>query len=122
MREAVDETNRRRAKQFAYNQEHGITPQSVVKAVDMELASIVEADYVEVPTEDTLLDEFATEQQVRDAIADLENKMREAARKFEFEQAAKLRDHVRALKQRQLEMFAAPGPASPAAASEAADA
>lgn len=114
MREAVDETNRRRAKQFAYNQEHGITPQSVVKAVDMELASIVEADYVEVPTEDTLLDEFATEQQVRDAIADMETRMREAARKFEFEQAAKLRDRVRALKQRQLEVFAGQGSATPA--------
>jgi excinuclease ABC subunit B len=108
MRVAINETDRRRAKQNAYNREHGITPRSVVKAVDMELASIVEADYVEISAEDTLLDEFATEQQLREAIADLENRMREAAKKFEFEKAAEFRDRMRALKQRQIEMFTGP--------------
>src|SRR5207245_9405357 len=52
MRTAIDETNRRRAKQMAYNTEHHITPQSIVKAVDMRLAAIVEADYVTVPAGD----------------------------------------------------------------------
>ena len=120
MREAMDETSRRRAKQLEYNQEHGITPQSIIKAVDMELAAIVEADYLQVSTEDSLVDEFATEAQLRQAIADLEIKMREAAKKFEFEQAAALRDRIRALKQRTVEMYApvqaVPGEAaSPAA-------
>ncbi|HVB34089.1 MAG TPA: excinuclease ABC subunit UvrB [Patescibacteria group bacterium] len=108
MRAAIDETERRRAKQLAYNQEHGITPQSIVKPVDMELASIVESDYLAIPAEDSLLDEYATEEQLRQAIADLETKMREAARKFEFEQAVEFRDRLRALKQRQLDSFAVP--------------
>ncbi|HVC00497.1 MAG TPA: excinuclease ABC subunit UvrB [Candidatus Dormibacteraeota bacterium] len=108
MRQAIDETERRRAKQLAYNQERGITPQSIVKPVDMELAAIVEADYVQIPAEDSLLDEYATEEQLRQAIADLETKMRDAAKKFEFEQAAQFRDRLRALKQRQLDYFAAP--------------
>ena len=111
MRAAIDETERRRAKQLAYNEEHNITPRSIVKPVDMELASIVKSDYVEVPFEDTLLDEYATEGQLRDAIADLETKMRDAAKKFEYEQAAQYRDRVRALKQRQLDMYADPAPA-----------
>jgi excinuclease ABC subunit B len=112
MREAMDETARRRAKQIEYNHEHGITPRSIIKAVDMELAAIVEADYVEVSTEDSLVDEFATEQQLRQAIADLEIKMREAAKKFEFEQAAQIRDRIRALKQRTVEMYV-PAEAAP---------
>jgi excinuclease ABC subunit B len=101
----MDETARRRAKQIEYNHERGITPQSIIKAVDMELAAIVEADYVQVSTEDSLVDEYATEQQLRQAIADLEIKMREAAKKFEFEQAAQIRDRIRALKQRTVEMY-----------------
>jgi excinuclease ABC subunit B len=112
MREAIDETERRRVKQLAYNHERGITPRSIIKPVDMELASIVESDYVEVPAEDSLLDEYATEDQLRDAIADLETKVREAAKKFEYEQAAQFRDRLRALKQRQLDFYAAPALAS----------
>jgi excinuclease ABC subunit B len=114
MRQAIDETDRRRMKQLAYNRENGITPESIVKPVDMELAAIVESDYVHVPVEDSLLDEFATEEQLRQAVADLEMKMREAAKKFEFEQAAQFRDRLRALKQRQLDLYAAPAPAVPA--------
>jgi excinuclease ABC subunit B len=111
MSEAIAETDRRRARQLAYNRAHGITPQSVIKAVDMELASIVEADYVQVPAEDSVLDEFATEEQLQEAIAQLEGRMREAAKKFEFEQAAELRDRVRTLRQRQLDLFA-PSPSA----------
>jgi excinuclease ABC subunit B len=102
MRRAIEETNRRRAKQMAYNREHGITPQSVVKAVDMTLAQIVEADYVTVPADDFLPDEVTSEEQLRQAIAQLEAAMYEAAKKFEFERAAQLRDRIRALKQRDL--------------------
>jgi excinuclease ABC subunit B len=124
MRAALDETNRRRAKQLAYNREHGITPQSIVKAVDMQLASIVEADYVTVPAEDLLLDEIASEEQLRETIGKLETQMREAAKKFEFERAAQLRDRIRALKQKDLvALFASgPNPAEPAEVAEAGEA
>ena len=113
MRQAIGETDRRRAKQEAYNIEHNITPQSIVKAVDMQLAAIVEADYVTVPAEDAVIGEIATEQQLLQAIAQLEAQMREAAKNFEFERAAALRDRVRALKQRDLGVIAsteAPAP------------
>jgi len=102
MRTALDETNRRRAKQVAYNTEHNITPQSIVKAVDMRLAAIVEADYVTVPMEDSMLEEISSEEELRQVIAQLEMQMREAAKKFEFERAAALRDRIHALKQKDL--------------------
>ncbi|MGH9690835.1 MAG: excinuclease ABC subunit UvrB [Candidatus Acidiferrales bacterium] len=123
MRQAIGETSRRRAKQEAYNRENNITPQSIVKSVDMQLAAIVEADYVTVPADDALVGDVNNEEQLLQAIAQLENQMREAARNFEFERAAALRDRIRALKQRDLGVIAstplplAPGPAvSPAAA------
>ena len=113
MRQAIGETDRRRAKQEAYNLEHHITPQSIVKAVDMQMAAIVDADYVTVPAEDAVIGEIATEQQLLQAIAQLEAQMREAAKNFEFERAAALRDRIRALKQRDLGVIAsteAPAP------------
>jgi excinuclease ABC subunit B len=102
MRVAIGETNRRRAKQMAYNQEHNITPQSIIKSVDMQLAAIVEADYVTVPAEDIPFGEIQNEEELRQAIEQLEAQMREAAKKFEFERAAGVRDRIRALKQRDL--------------------
>jgi len=102
MRQAIGETSRRRAKQLAYNQENNITPQSISKSVDMQLAAIVEADYVTIPTEDTALAEIQNEEQLKAALAQLESQMREAAKKFEFERAATLRDRIRLLKQRDL--------------------
>ncbi|MBI3668470.1 MAG: excinuclease ABC subunit UvrB [Acidobacteria bacterium] len=121
MRRAIDETNRRRAKQMAFNAEHHIIPESIVKAVDMRLAGIVEADYVSVPLEDFVDESITNEEQLRQAIAQLEAAMREAAKKFEFERAAALRDRVRALKQRDLgalfsplaPVTTAPGPQVP---------
>jgi len=102
MNAAISETNRRRAVQVRYNTEHGITPQSILKPVDMTLASIVEADYATVSLAETAFDEFQTEEQLREAIVKLETAMREAAKNFEFEKAAVLRDRVRALKQKDL--------------------
>ncbi len=107
MRQAIGETNRRRAKQLAYNQENNITPQSIMKSVDMQLAAIVEADYVTISTEDAALAEIQNEEQLKAALAQLESQMREAAKKFEFERAASIRDRIRALKQRDLQ-FGAP--------------
>jgi excinuclease ABC subunit B len=106
MNEAIGETNRRRAKQVAYNTENDITPQSIVKGVDMELAHIVEADYVTVPLDTAELDAAAasvrSEQQLAELLAQLETQMREAAKKFEFEKAAQFRDRIRSLKQQDL--------------------
>ncbi|HEV2222792.1 MAG TPA: helicase-related protein, partial [Candidatus Acidoferrales bacterium] len=107
MRQAIGETNRRRAKQTAYNRENNITPQSIIKSVDMQLAAIVEADYVTVPLDDVPLGEIRNEEQLAAAIVQLETQMREAAKKFEFERAATLRDKIRVLKQRDLQ-FGAP--------------
>ena len=102
MRQAIDETYRRRAKQLAYNEANNITPQSIVKSVDMKLAAIVEADYVTVPAEDVLPETIHSEDELRQVITQLETQMREAAKKFEFERAAGLRDRIRALQQREL--------------------
>jgi excinuclease ABC subunit B len=106
MNQAISETNRRREKQLAYNKENNITPESIVKSVDMELARIVEADYVTVPIDDAALDTAAanvkSEQQLAELLKQLEGQMREAAKKFEFEKAAQLRDRIRGLKQRDL--------------------
>jgi len=104
MNQAIDETNRRRAKQVTYNKENNITPMSIIKSVDMELARIVEADYVTVPVDDASLDaataNIKNEQQLAEMLQQLETQMREAAKKFEFEKAAQLRDRIRSLKQR----------------------
>ncbi len=121
MRIAIGETNRRRAKQHAYNVEHNITPESIIKSVDMQLARIVEADYLAVPADDVTLDSMANEEDLRRAIEQLEAQMREAAKKFEFERAASLRDRVRVLRQRDLTaIFATASPLEIASADSAA--
>jgi excinuclease ABC subunit B len=106
MNQAISETNRRRDKQIAYNNENNITPESIVKSVDMELARIVEADYVTIPIDEAALDtataNVKSEQQLAELLKQLEGQMREAAKKFEFEKAAQLRDRIRGLKQRDL--------------------
>ncbi|HYL09607.1 MAG TPA: excinuclease ABC subunit UvrB [Candidatus Acidoferrales bacterium] len=114
MNTAIEETNRRRAKQLAFNRENHITPQSIIKSVDMGLARIVEADYITVPADDTALDDvtagISSEADLANAVARLEAQMREAAKKFEFERAAQLRDRIKALKQRDLSAMFAPQP------------
>jgi excinuclease ABC subunit B len=99
MRRAIDETDRRRAIQRAYNEENGITPQSIISKVDMGLAQILKAEYGEVAIEETEgLPEFTTQDQLDQYIVKLETEMREAAKKFEFEKAAKLRDTIKDLR------------------------
>src|SRR2546427_41065 len=105
MAQAIEETNRRRAKQVAYNDANHITPQSIIKSVDMKLAAIVEADYVTVPVEDFANADITSETKLGEVLAQLEIQMREAAKKFEFERAAALRDRIRALNQRDLSGF-----------------
>jgi len=99
MTRAIDETNRRRAIQRAYNQEHGITPESIVRPLEMSLAAIVEADYGdEVAASLDQMPEFSTQAELDLYVAKLEVEMRESAKKFEFEKAAKLRDTIRDLR------------------------
>jgi excinuclease ABC subunit B len=99
MQRAIDETERRRALQQAYNEQHGITPESIVRPVDMSLAQIVAADYVDVSSaEANGIPEFKSQEELDAFIARMEEDMREAARKFEFEKAAKLRDTIRELR------------------------
>jgi excinuclease ABC subunit B len=100
MKRAIDETTRRRAVQVAYNEENNITPQSIIKPLDMTLVAIAEADYVTVPVEPESPEEELTPDQREQMLKELEEKMKEAARKFEFEKAAQIRDRLKAIKAR----------------------
>jgi excinuclease ABC subunit B len=123
MRQAIGETSRRRAIQETYNRDHNITPQSIIKSVDMQLARIIEADYLTVPADEPAIGEITSEAQMVQAIAQLEKQMREAAKNFEFERAAGIRDRVRALKQRDLgAIFSSPANDSPVSALAAGNA
>jgi excinuclease ABC subunit B len=99
MRAAIDETNRRRALQTEYNTRHGITPESIVKAIDEVLGSVYEADYFRVPIKEEKGDETARRpEEIETEIARLQAEMHLAAEKMRFEEAAALRDRVRYLK------------------------
>jgi len=100
MRGAIEETNRRRKIQVDYNEAHHIIPQSIIKPIDMSLVAVAEADYVTVPLEEEPDIEKLSPEQLEGHLADLEREMREAARRFEFERAAQLRDRLKALRGR----------------------
>ena len=99
MKKALDETDRRRAIQQAYNDANGITPESIVRPLDMTLVAIVGADYTDLtgPEADGIPD-FKSQEELDAYIAKLESDMREAAKRFEFEKAAKLRDTIKELR------------------------
>ena len=102
MRRAMKETNRRRAIQRAYNEEHGITPETIIKPIDMSLVRVAEADYVTVPLiAPDVVDEMTPEQR-NTHLGELETEMKEAAKRFEFERAAQIRDRIKALRGRGL--------------------
>jgi excinuclease ABC subunit B len=99
MKNAIDETLRRRAIQTAYNEEHGITPESIVRPLDMTLAGIVAADYTDLTGgEAEGMPEFKSQGELEAYVVKLESDMREAAKRFEFEKAAKLRDTIKELR------------------------
>jgi excinuclease ABC subunit B len=99
MKKALSETDRRRAIQVAYNEANGITPESIVRPLEMSLARIVEADYADLTDiEAEGLPEFKSQEELDAYIAKLEGDMREAAKRFEFEKAAKLRDTIKELR------------------------
>ena len=86
MQRAIDETNRRREIQMAYNKEHGITPKTIVKAVGGVIAAV------------TAEEEMAPQQNVATVLSKLENEMRIAAEELRFEDAAKIRDRIKRLR------------------------
>src|SRR6266446_1651366 len=99
MKKALDETNRRRAIQQAYNEENGITPESIIRPLDMTLAGIVSADYADLTdTAAEGIPELRSQEELDAYIGKLESDMREAAKRFEFEKAAKLRDTIKELR------------------------
>ncbi|MGA7947247.1 MAG: excinuclease ABC subunit UvrB [Candidatus Sulfotelmatobacter sp.] len=99
MRRAIDETLRRREIQTTYNLENGITPESIVRPLEMTLAGIVAADYMDLTGgEAEGMPEFKSQEELDGYIVKLESDMREAAKRFEFEKAAKLRDTIKELR------------------------
>jgi excinuclease ABC subunit B len=99
MKKALSETDRRRAIQVAYNEANGITPESIVRPLEMSLARIIEADYADLTDVETEgVPDFKSQDELDAYIKKLESDMREAAKRFEFEKAAKLRDTVKELR------------------------
>jgi excinuclease ABC subunit B len=98
MRRAIDETERRRLVQEAYNVENGITPTSIIRPTDMALAQILKAEYADMTEQEQEIPEFKDQHELEDFVSKLETEMREAAKKFEFERAAKLRDVIKELR------------------------
>ncbi|MCM2255774.1 MAG: excinuclease ABC subunit UvrB [Vicinamibacteria bacterium] len=106
MKAAMGETERRRARQEEYNRLHGITPESVRSKLGDLLTTVYEADYPEIPSRDRKgdLERFRTADDLEREVKKLEKQMREAAKNLEFEKAAELRDHIKALRERSLSL------------------
>ncbi|MBI4885740.1 MAG: UvrB/UvrC motif-containing protein, partial [Acidobacteria bacterium] len=102
MRSAIGETGRRRALQAAYNAEHGITPESVVREIDAVLSSVYERDYGTAPAAGEGREAFSTQAELDAEIARLEREMKAAAANLDFERAAALRDRLKLLRSREL--------------------
>jgi excinuclease ABC subunit B len=109
MKRAIDETGRRRTVQLQYNIDNNITPQSIIKPIDMNLVRIAEGDYVTIPAEPDAPEESLSPQQREKYITELEERMRDAARKFEFENAARIRDKIRHLRLKDIAGIGIPG-------------
>jgi excinuclease ABC subunit B len=106
MRVALEETGRRRQLQEAYNQEHGITPASIVKAIDDGSLSIYNLDY-SAPAALEEREAYLTQDELDSRIEELQAQMRHAAANLDFERAAALRDKIKMLKGRELGLVAA---------------
>ncbi len=102
MRTAISETDRRRAVQAQYNEEHGITPQSIIKQIDDVMSSVYERDYVTPAATLDGTERFHNQQQLDAHIAGLQEQMRAAAANLDFEKAASLRDDIKRLRNPEL--------------------
>jgi excinuclease ABC subunit B len=111
LKQALEETARRRAKQTAWNEANGITPQSIRKNIGEVIHSVFEQDYVTIaPVKNSGVDEFVGKD-LHASIAVLETRMRNAAADLEFEEAARLRDEIKRLEA--LALGLAPPPPAP---------
>jgi len=104
MRRAMEETQRRRVIQEAYNRENGIVPQTIVKPIEATLITASEADYFKVPSEVDDIEDYSPAN-LEATITRLEVEMRAAAKRFEFERAAELRDRIKVLRDRELQVM-----------------
>jgi excinuclease ABC subunit B len=104
MQRAIDETRRRRKVQEEYNRKHGITPRTILKPVDTSLLEMVQMDYYEVPVVAEELERYSSPEELEQEIESLRTQMKAAAQRFEFEQAAALRDRIKELQRKQLEL------------------
>jgi excinuclease ABC subunit B len=102
MRGAITETERRRALQEAYNREHGITPQSIVKQIDEVMSSVYERDYMTPSVVANGTERFRTQAEVDAYVASLQQEMRAAAANLDFEKAASIRDEIKRLRNPEL--------------------
>ena len=102
MKSAIAETERRRALQGSYNEEHGITPESVVRGIDDVLSSVYERDYSNVPLLEEPRETFRTQAELDAEISRLETEMKAAAANLDFERAAEIRDALKRLRSREL--------------------
>jgi len=108
MKSAIAETERRRALQAAYNEEHGITPQSVVRAIDDVMTSVYDMDYSTPALREPVEATFRTQAEIEAEIVRLEREMKSAAANLDFERAATIRDTVKALRTRELGLTSLP--------------
>ena len=108
MRRAIEETDRRRAKQVAYNEAHGITPQTIKRDISDVLQSVYEQDYVTVEAVEDDANANFIGHNLRGSIQELDRRMRAAAADLEFETAARLRDEIKRLEALELGLDAPP--------------
>ncbi len=102
MAATLGETERRRELQRAYNDTHGITPESIKSSIRELLQTIYERDYYTVPVEEPAAETFESPAALQSRILELEARMKEAAKRLDFEQAAELRDRLKSLRKQQL--------------------
>ena len=98
MSRAIEETRRRREIQQKYNQQNGITPQTILKPVDDTLLQMAQLDYSQLSVVAEEIEEYSSAEEIRAAMTKLETQMRAAAERFEFEKAAEYRDKIKRLK------------------------
>ena len=116
MARAMSETERRRAIQQKYNEENGITPQSIKKSVTDILSTIYEADYYTVPLETVGEDLDVPPEKISSTITALDREMKEAAKNLEYETAARKRDQIKRLRELEIKYLGSPKEAGPGAA------